>query len=140
MTPLRRFRSDVAYPFLQTALIMNDIWYMLQDHDRYVYHYTRGAALINILRSRRLRFSRFRFVNDPRESKNWVFNYYSRTVDLNFDTRPVEKQLNDLLKHSWRIGCFVSDPYEALVTKQREEVGEDIIGAAYDRGHSRPRM
>lgn len=120
---------------------MNDIWYMLQQHNRYVYHYTRACTLTDyILPSGKLRFSRFQNVNDPRESKDWIFNYRSMSRDLNFDTTPIERKLNKSLKHSWRIGCFVSDPYEALVTREREDLGEDILEAAYERGHSRPRM
>ena len=120
---------------------MNDIWYMLQDCERYVYHYTRALTLAeSILRSGQIRFSRFQYVNDPRESKDWLFNYHSARADLNFAVEPIQAKLNQLLKHSWRIGCFVSDPYEALVTRAREDRGEDILGAAYERGHSHPRM
>lgn len=61
-------------------------------------------------------------------------------TDKDFDLGNISVKLNDSLKYSWRIGCFVSDPYEALVTKTREDRGEDIISAIYERGHSRPRM
>ncbi len=120
---------------------MNDIWNMLQDDDRYVYHYTRASTLVkDILPTGELRFSRFQHVNDPRESKNWVFNYAGVPSLLDFNSQLIEAKLNELLKHSWRIGCFSSDPYEALVTREREDRGEDVIGAAYERGHSHPRM
>lgn len=120
---------------------MNDLWYMLQEKERYLYHYTRAPTLVkHILASETLRFSRFQNVNDPRESKEWVFGYHSQSHDLGFDTTRLEADLNQCLKHSWRIGCFVSDPYEALVTRQREDKSEDILIAAYERGHSRPRM
>jgi hypothetical protein len=120
---------------------MSDIWYMLQDCERYVYHYTRASTLVDsILPSGQMRFSRFQYVNDPRESKDWLFNYRSVRADLNFAVGPIETKLNQLLKHSWRVGCFASDPYEALVTREREDRGEDILGALYERGHSRPRM
>ena len=57
---------------------MNDLWYALQREDRYLYHYTRAETLVNhILPSESLRFSRFQNVNDPRESKDWVFGYLS---------------------------------------------------------------
>jgi hypothetical protein len=84
-----------------------------------------------------LRFSRFLNVNDPRESKYWRFGY---TGGDPAKDRLIEEKLNHSLKHLWRIGCFVSDPYEALITKRREDLGEDILGAVYERGHSRPRM
>jgi len=118
------------------------MWYMLQDADRYVYHYTGAAVLTDhILPGGRLRFSRFGNVNDPRESKNWVFNYHMVQCCLETaDEDQIKRDLNLRLKDSWHVGCFVSDIYEALSTKQREDRGEDIIGAMYERGHSRPRM
>ena len=52
---------------------MNDVWYGLQDHNRYVYHYTSSSTLADkILPTGKLRFSRFENVNDPRESKEWT--------------------------------------------------------------------
>ena len=35
-------------------------------------------------------------------------------------------KINDLLKHSWRMGCFVADPYEAVITKARKDRGDGI--------------
>lgn len=122
---------------------MNDIWYGLQDHERYVYHYTSSSTLADyILPTGKLRFSRFEIVNDPRESKEWIFSYFTQIgLELGPEaTDPIGTELQKALKHLWRVGCFASDPYEALVTKQREDQGEDIIGAIYERGHSRPRM
>lgn len=120
---------------------MSDIWYMLQDSDHYLYHYTRTATLTShILPRGRLRFSRFKNLNDPREAKDWVFNYFSINSSLDIDTKKIQDELNQRLKHSWSVGCFVSDVYEALATKEREDRGEDIIGAMYERGHSHPRM
>jgi hypothetical protein len=85
-----------------------------------VYHYTRASTLTNyILRSGQLRLSRFKEVNDPRESQDWKFNYRGDTVALDFDSSLMESKLDAHLKHSWRIGCFVSDPYEAVITKAR---------------------
>lgn len=120
--------------------MMSDIWYALQDQNKYFYHYTNSSAFAEgILAAGKLRFSRFQNVNDPRESKNWLFGYYNtNSIDLDFQV--IEEKLNESLKHSWRVGCFASDPYEALVTKKREDAGEDILGAIYERGHSRPRM
>ena len=119
---------------------MHDMWYMLQNHETYAYHYTRPQSLISILETEKLRFSRFANLNDPRESKDWILNFSSSTVDLGLANKGLARELNQLLKHSWRVGCFASDPYEACVTKAREDRGEDTIGAPYERGHSRPRM
>lgn len=114
---------------------------MLQDVDRYVYHYTCAATLTDhILPSGKLRFSRFQCVNDPREAKEWSFDYCGKPDDSGFDIQATQNELNTRLKYRWRVGCFVSDVSEALVTKEREDHGEDILSAPYERGHSRPRM
>lgn len=119
---------------------MSDVFYSLTDENRYVYHYTKSSTLTDhILQSSCLRFSRFLAVNDPREYKNWVFNFrYADAASIDFELLSV--QLNDHLKHFCRIGCFSVDPYEALVTKAREDRGEDVVNAIYERGHSRPPM
>jgi hypothetical protein len=118
----------------------NSPWYALHDQSLYVYHYTKSKTLIDhILPTKKLRFSRFQAVDDPRESRDWVFSYL-HAIDDDFVSGELTTKLNDRLKHCWRIGCFVRDIYEALVTKAREELGEDIVGAIYERGHSRPRM
>ena len=120
---------------------MTDVWYMLQGVDRYVYHYTSAATLTDhILPSGRLRFSRFQYVNDPREAKDWSFDYHGESAGSDFDVQAIQKELNERLKHKWRVGCFVSDVSGALVTKERDDRGEDTLSALYDRGHSRPRM
>lgn len=120
---------------------MTDVWYLLQDVDRYVYHYTSAATLTDhILPSGALRFSRFQYVNDPREAKDWSFDYHGEPDDPDFDVQAIQKGLNERLKHRWRVGCFVSDVSAALVTKEREDRGEDTLSALYERGHSRPRM
>ena len=109
---------------------MNDIRYSLQDHERYVYHYTKSRTLLDsILTTSEFRFSRLEDVNDPRESKAWLINYYSAAPPLDFDAKVVGAKLNDLLKHSWRMGCFVADPYEAVITKARKDRGDGISPA-----------
>lgn len=115
------------------------MWYALQDKDRFVYHYTSSeTAAQKILPSRLIRFSRLRSVNDPREFQDYSWTFIC-DVEVP-DTAPIAEAVNRALKDSWRIGCFCSDPYESLVTRAREDKGEDIISAAYERGHSRPRM
>jgi len=69
-----------------------------------------------------------------------VFNYSGVSVQWDFDSVAVSKRINEVLKRSWRIGCFVVDPYEAVETRAREAKGEDLSGAIYERGHSRPTM
>jgi len=66
-----------------------------------------------ILPSGQLRFSRIQDVNDPRESKDWLFNYFSTLGSLPSDTRSIGSALNARLKH-WRIGCFTLDSGHSL--------------------------
>src|SRR6266516_5387666 len=50
------------------------LWFDLEDPNRYLYHYTtRQAALGSILPTGELRVGLFRYMNDPRESKDWLF-------------------------------------------------------------------
>ncbi|WP_119299808.1 DUF2971 domain-containing protein [Dongia deserti] len=117
------------------------MWYALTDHARYVYHYTRAETVaLHILPSGQLRFSPFRLTNDPRESKDWALNYHARAVSLDFAEPPVRALLNKHIKHGWRVGCFSEDVYEACETKRREDNGEDLDAAPFERGHSRPAM
>jgi hypothetical protein len=114
---------------------MNDLWYALQDHNKYVYHYTKAETLIEyVLPNGTLRFSRFANVNDPRESKNWFFSFADPPADLNH--AQINEQLNSIIKHSYRIGCFVTDVENAVWTEE----GNDPLSMLYERGHSRPRM
>jgi hypothetical protein len=51
------------------------LFWDLEDPDRYVYHYTnREAALGQILPTQQIRLGLFRYMNDPRESHEWLFN------------------------------------------------------------------
>ena len=118
---------------------MTDLWYALQDHNKYVYHYTGADVLVkHILPNNKLRFSKFASVNDPRESKNWIFSFSSCPSDLNSDE--VNRQLNSIIKHSYRIGCFVSDNERAVYSDNAKSHGSNPLMALYERGHSRPRM
>ncbi len=120
---------------------MNSVWYGLTDENKLVYHYTKAATLLDyILPKTRLLLSRFQNVNDPRESKDWVFGIQSTNWDLDFDIDTVRLAFNRYLKHEWHVGCFVSDVPEALTTRAREAAGGDMLAALYERGHSRPRM
>lgn len=119
---------------------MTGIWYALNDEHRFVYHYTNPIAIESILRSGRLRFSRFEGVNDPREAKDWTFGYSTWSGLPLENMAAISAEATLRLKRNIRIGCFVSDVYESLVTRPREDAGEDIIRAPYERGHARPAM
>ncbi len=119
---------------------MSDIWYLLRDAERYVYHYTRAFKLaLNILPRGELRLSRFQCVNDPRESKDWRLSYNGPSDRLNFHSRKLELEINGALKHSWRIGCFVIDPPKALYTHATASGAEMGVESMYERGALTPK-
>jgi hypothetical protein len=114
---------------------------MLQSAEKYVYHYTSAQTLTDhILPTRRLRFSRFENVNDPRESRKWAFNFIKYSSALDARVEEISEGFNHHLKRDWRIGCFVSDTDGAVVSQEREGNGQNVINALYERGHSRPAM
>ena len=118
---------------------MSDIWYMLGDHERYVYHYTKAQTLVqHILPESRLRLSRFEEVNDPAELKDWSFSI-ARAEHLNReDDKFVQDIFNKKLKRDWHVGCFASDIAAGVVTPDLR--GTEAIQTMYERGHSLPRM
>jgi hypothetical protein len=119
---------------------MGDIWYMLDDHERYVYHYTNASTLAhNILTSGTLRFSNFARLNDPREYKNFDLDVYS-SGPLGNDCADIKSQMEVALKEDWKIACFVIDPVEAVISPATDALGARQLDAMHERGHSRPRM
>jgi hypothetical protein len=117
---------------------MSDIWYLLQDSDRYVYHYTKARSLLAILRDHQLRFSKFAKVDDPYEYQNWVFGFRGLGNE-DIDFAPLEEKLNYTMKHSWRAGCFARD-IDAAVMGPRNERGSETLMRVHHRGHSLPAM
>lgn len=113
------------------------MWYLLSDENKYVYHYTRATTLVEkILPRQQLRFSRFENLNDPREAKDWEFGYVTYS-NGNFEkTTDIGIAANEIIKRNCRVGCFVSDVYEATISGAKD----DPISPIYERGHSRPRM
>jgi len=120
----------------------SDMWYQLRDKDRYVYHYTKSSTFAErIIPGMKLRFSQFENLNDPREYKNWDFDYFALKMRDDIDFTKLELELNRLLKHSCRVGCFVADTTNSVASPQGIDDGTiDIFQAAYERGHSRHRM
>jgi len=113
---------------------------MLQDHEKYVYHYTRTCTLVkNILPTNRIRLSPFSELNDPLEFKNYIFSRVgARVSGADLDAQMDAFATN--FRARWRVACFSADVYESTATRMREDKGEDIISAALYRGHSRPQM
>lgn len=121
--------------------IDSDVWYALKDASKYVYHYTSPSALIDfLLPTMRIRFSRFAQCNDPRESRDWTFDFLYNESHTDGYRIDVAEKFNAVLKRNCRVGCFVRDVESAVVSRERELAGENIDDAPFERGHSRPRM
>lgn len=119
---------------------MNDIWYRLRDHEQYVYHYTGATTLIeHILPKRRLRFSSFAELNDPREYKKFDLDPFAADT-LGDDCREITAKMEVALKADWKIACFVGDPIVAVIDGGGRDFGANQLDSIHERGHSRPRM
>jgi hypothetical protein len=81
------------------------------DGKRYLFHYTKAdTALTHILPSRRLRLSPYANLNDPRESKEWLFAVVAPEGALKpGQSLEIGRQMSDLLKSRSRVSCFCSD-------------------------------
>ena len=102
---------------METRPARSSIWYALPSAQTYVYPYTSPKSLEAILDTGTLRFSRFANLNDPRESKNWVLDFFSRGADLELADQVLQDELNRHLKHRWRVVCFCTDVEDAFIKR-----------------------
>ncbi|NOR61842.1 MAG: DUF2971 domain-containing protein [Rhodobacteraceae bacterium] len=117
------------------------VWYLLDDEDRFLYHYTSSAVLLDyIIPTGSIRFLPFKLLNDPRESYEWPLSWHSREGDFPDDMSGIEEAVQSALKSNWCVGCFVRDSDESVMTREREKQGADLLIAPALRGHSHPRM
>lgn len=102
-------------------------------HELYLYHYTKVEVVINyILRSRTLRIGSLRSTNDPKESKDWVFNYAlggeSPGVE---ETNIAGNAIANYIKDNSRVICF---------SKDKNCIGINPLNQIFSRGFAKPRM
>jgi len=107
----------------------------LKNLDSHVYHYTSSdTALRYVLGDGSLRLNSYRNVNDPRESKSWVFSPCVRST-LNLELREYEEisiNVSEIMKGNAKLLCFSRDRPEA--------VGAWQPSALLDRGFAKPNM
>src|SRR5690606_34757584 len=101
---------------------------------KYLYHYTSIDNAVNfILKDRTLMFNSLRGTNDPKESKNWEFNFH--TEDNLKPTHQESMQLwhdvTNEIKTKCKVLCF---------SKDMKGLGANSINDIYLRGYSKPRM
>ncbi len=100
----------------------DDIWYHLRTVDKFVYHYTTASSFQKIFDTRTLRFSTFRRMNDPRETKDFPFSF-SFDDERNEELHQLKADLAQCAKTSW---CLDPPPLKwsaPIVRKRRIKDG-----------------
>ncbi len=115
------------------------LWFDLEDPNRYLYHYTtRQAALGSILPTGELRVGLFRYMNDPRESKDWLFSVEGGNQSAQ-DFAALNLEATALAKSTSKIISFTCDD-PLLGNEQFGEFGRgyahSALWAHYGGGHS----
>lgn len=93
---------------------------------QYVCHYTsREAFLAHILPSLRLRMSRFRNVNDPRESREWFCTLLVPDDLMNdaWDVVAISERFTDHMKSNAKLLCVTQDDPELNVNRSNHMYG-----------------
>lgn len=109
-----------------------DLFYFLQPGDDFVYHYTRAETAIQlILPNRTLRASPFLETNDPRESKDWSFDFWTSTSLNGADFNATNREVTHLIRSTCKVLCTSIDG---------EINGPFHPQMVWDRGFCRPRM
>jgi len=114
-----------------------------KDRTKYLYHYTSFNTLINyIFNENTLRFSPYKVVNDPLESKNWKFKLkYDSKLFKDFDFSDVEEAIKtvgiSMIKYN-KLLCFSRDyPNNFPISTNQPN---DFINRNWSRGFGYPRM
>ena len=103
------------------------------DHELYLYHYTRvETARDCILRSRSLKISSFRNTNDPKETKDWEFNYALGDENPGIEeTNIVGSAIASEIKCKSKVICF---------SKDNNFTDINPLNQVFSRGFAKPRM
>ena len=88
-----------------------DVIMNVTDADRFVYHYTSLDTAKKIVSGLSLRMGEFHGTNDPKESKEWHFDLFSRTqTDFRgIDAAKLSRDLSEAIKTHARVLCFCRD-------------------------------
>ncbi|MEC7642863.1 DUF2971 domain-containing protein [Idiomarina sp.] len=106
----------------------------LKEHNKYLYHYTSVEKAVKfILKNRTLMFNSLRGTNDPKEYKNWKFDFH---IENNLSPTHEESiqlwhDVSDEIKTKCKVLCF---------SKDMSGLGENFLNDIYLRGYSKPRM
>ncbi|WP_239257264.1 DUF2971 domain-containing protein [Listeria ilorinensis] len=86
-----------------------------------LYHFTKAETALNyILKEKTIKFSSFKNVNDPKESKEWPFQFYGNNIGTveKFSSK-IYYDINNYIKEHWLTACFSID-------KEGEEIWKNL--------------
>lgn len=101
---------------------------------KYVYHYTEyEKAHDYILRNRTLKIGCYKSTNDPKESKDWDFDLFTRNFSrpLGRNEKSFSNKLSGALKSCTKVVCFSQDD---------EKLSGNHLNEIFLRGWAKPRM
>jgi|SRR5215218_407793 len=111
---------------------------MIAEYGSVVCHYTKSAtAFEHILAGRRLRFSPYRLMRDPMESKEWVFG--AAFFPGNFEGRGDEMEILGRAHKAANLAKSATKLL-ALTTDAPEYKGQGLQEEMFGRGWARARM
>ncbi len=105
------------------------------DPNKFLYHYTSAATAIDcILKNRTLRLSPYTTTNDPKERKDWLFDFGTcdpRKDLMRYNREEFSKRLSREFKHKTHLTCFSRDA-DSLTGNHLFDI--------FKRGFCKPRM
>lgn len=125
-------RPQITRPFRGSFVIIGGMFRGPIDPDKYLYHYTRKeTAIERILPNMQLLLSPFTEMADPRESKNWVFNFPgSKGLDT-WENLKLQNEVNEAIRKQCYALCLTRDDRDKLRIPVYDPFG---------RGFARSRM
>lgn len=107
----------------------------VRDSEKYLYHYTEANIAIDyILKSQTLKAGNYTNTNDPKETKDWLFEVGSNKVKRDFstyDSNELSKWISRELKDNTKLICFSLDD---------KMLSGNHLNDIYKRGYSKSRM
>ncbi len=106
----------------------------LKEESKYLYHYTSiDKAVDFILKDKTLMFNSLRGSNDPKEFKNWKFDFHTGdgASPSHDESMKLWKVISEEVKSKCKVLCF---------SKDKPGLGNDFFNDIYLRGFAKSRM
>jgi hypothetical protein len=125
-------RQTVGFPHDQSHLL-GQLMFRDEDAGRFLFHYTTLEAFVgHILPARRLRFSPFSELNDPRESKEWLCSLSVDEAEArDWNVLEISEAFTRSLKGSTKVLCL---------TRDDPALHPNRLAHLYGRGYAHTRM